>query len=115
MELDYAAHCLDKLGNPIRLEIIRLLVRAGPDGLSVGALKAHLSIAASTLSHHILHLASAGLIRKRRRGRVLCCTPNYDLLGALVAMLTDECCKGVPHTAAAVAARSGQSQEGALR
>ena len=105
MELDHAANCLDKLGNPIRLEIIRLLVRAGPDGLSVGALKAHLSIAASTLSHHILHLASAGLIRKRRRGRVLCCTPNYDLLKALVAMLTDECCKGVAHTAAPVAAR----------
>ncbi len=38
MELDHAANCLDKLGNPIRLEIIRLLVRAGPDGLSVGAL-----------------------------------------------------------------------------
>ncbi len=112
MELDYAARCLDKLGNPIRLEIIRLLVRAGPDGLSVGALKAHLSIAASTLSHHILHLASAGLIRKRRRGRVLCCTPNYDLLHALVAMLTDECCKGVPLTAAPVAARSAQEGTG---
>ena len=107
MEREDAAHCLDKLGSPTRLEIIRLLVRAGPDGLSVGALKAHLGIAASTLSHHILHLASVGLIRKRRRGRVLCCTPNYDLLKALVAMLADECCKGVPHTAAAVAARSG--------
>ena len=105
MELDYAAQCLDKLGNPIRLEIIRLLVRAGPDGLSVGALKAHLGIAASTLSHHILHLVAVGLIHKHRQGRVLRCTPNYDLLHALVAMLTDECCKGVAHSAAPVAAQ----------
>ncbi len=96
MELDQAANCLEKLGNPTRLEIVRLLVRAGPQGLAVGAVQRHLGIPASTLSHHILHLVSAGLVRQEREGRVLRCTPNYDLLRDLVAMLTEECCAGVP-------------------
>ena len=95
MELDQAANCLEKLGNPTRLEIVRLLVRAGPQGLAVGAVQRHLGIPASTLSHHILHLVSAGLVRQEREGRVLRCTPNYDLLRDLVAMLTEECCAGV--------------------
>lgn len=95
MELNAAAACLEKLGNPTRLEVIRLLVRAGPEGLAVGEIQRHLGIPASTLSHHVLHLVSAGLVRQERQGRVLRCTPNFDLLNALVAMLTEECCTGV--------------------
>lgn len=95
MELKDAARCLKKLGNPTRLEVIRLLVRAGPDGLSVGEVQRRLDIPASTLSHHILHLVGAGLVRQQRQGRILYCTPNYDLLNALVAMLTEECCADV--------------------
>lgn len=96
MELNDAARCLEKLGSPTRLEIIRLLVRAGPDGLTVGEVQEHLGIPASTLSHHILHLVSAGLVRQQRQGRVLRCTPNFELLRALVALLTEECCAGLP-------------------
>lgn len=96
MDLNTAATCLEKLGNPTRLEIVRLLVRAGPEGLAVGEIQEHLGIPASTLSHHILHLVSAGLVRQEREGRVLRCTPNYDLMRALVDMLTEECCAGVP-------------------
>ena len=95
MDLDHAARCLEKLGHPTRLRIIRLLVRAGPDGLSVGAVKEHLGIPASTLSHHIVHLVSAGLIGQERRGRILRCTANYELLESLVALLTEECCAGL--------------------
>lgn len=100
MELKDATNCLEKLGNPTRLEVIRLLVRAGADGLAVGEIQKHLGIPASTLSHHVLHLVSAGLVRQERQGRVLRCTPNFELLNALVAMLTEECCAGVgaePH------------------
>lgn len=100
MDLNDAANCLEKLGNATRLEIVRLLVRAGPAGLSVGAVREHLGIPGSTLSHHILHLVSAGLIRQRREGRVLRCTPDFDRLGALVGMLTEECCAGVSPAAA---------------
>ena len=95
-----AATCLEKLGNPTRLGIVRLLVRAGPEGLPVGAIQRHLGVPASTLSHHILHLVSAGLVRQQREGRVLRCRPDYDLLRSLVDMLTEECCAGVDAAAA---------------
>ena len=95
MDVREAATCLEKLGNPTRLEIVRLLVRAGPGGLAVGEIQEHLAIPASTLSHHILHLVSAGLLRQEREGRILRCTLNYDLMQALVDMLTEECCAGV--------------------
>jgi DNA-binding transcriptional ArsR family regulator len=95
MELSDAALCLEKLGNPTRLEIVRLLVRADPDGLSVGEIQKHVGIPASTLSHHISHLVGAGLIWQEREGRVLRCQPNFGLLDALVSLLLAECCTGV--------------------
>lgn len=95
MELQDAARCLRKLGHPTRLEVVRLLVRAGPDGLSVGEVQKRLDVPASTLSHHILHLVGAGLVRQQRQGRILYCTPNFDLLADLVALLTEECCAEV--------------------
>ena len=95
MDINQAARCLDKLGNPTRLEIVRLLVRAGDDGLPVGDIRRHTGVPASTLSHHILHLVSGGLIRQVRHGRVLRCKLDYALMEALVHMLTEECCAGV--------------------
>lgn len=95
MDLDQAAFCLEKLGNPTRLHIVRLLVKAGDDGLSVGEIQRHMGIPASTLSHHILHLVSAGLVRQERQGRVLRCRPSFDLIKELIAMLTEECCTGI--------------------
>lgn len=96
MELNHAARCLDKLGNPVRLEVFRLLVRAGPEGLAVGEIQEHLEIPASTLSHHVSHLVNAGLVRQERDSRILRCTPNFALMEELVAFLTEECCIGLP-------------------
>ena len=95
MDVNHAARCLEKLGNPTRLEAYRLLVQAGPDGLAVGELQEHLDIPASTLSHHLSHLVNAGLVEQTREGRVLRCTPNYGLMEQLVGFLTEQCCSGV--------------------
>ena len=95
MDLTRAARLLEKLGNPTRLEIVRLLVRAAPVGLAVGEVRRHLGIPASTLSHHILHLVSVGLIRQEREGRMLRCQAEYEVLRSLVDLLTEECCAGV--------------------
>ena len=95
MDITQAAQCLEKLGNPTRLEIVRLLVRAGADGLPVGDIRRHMGVPASTLSHHILHLVVGGLIRQERQGRVLRCKVDFALMRALVDMLTEECCAGV--------------------
>lgn len=96
MDLDTAARCLAELGNPTRLAVYRLLVRAGPDGVTVGGVQRHLDIPASTLSHHLAHLARAGLIEQRREGRTLWCVARGDAMDALLAFLTEECCAGLP-------------------
>jgi ArsR family transcriptional regulator, arsenate/arsenite/antimonite-responsive transcriptional repressor len=96
MEIEQLANCLEKLGNTTRLEVFRLLVQAGPAGLAVGELQSRLGVPASTLSHHILFLATAGLIRQEREGRMLKCQPNLALMRTIVRALTAECCKGVP-------------------
>jgi DNA-binding transcriptional ArsR family regulator len=95
MEHSQAARCLEKLGNATRLEIFRLLVRAGPAGLAVGEIQEHLDIPGSTLSHHVSHLVNAGLVHQQREGRVLRCTPNFILIDEVIRFLTDECCAGV--------------------
>lgn len=100
MDVNHAARCLEKLGHPTRLEVFRLLVRAGTAGLTVGEIQEHLSIPASTLSHHIAHLANAGLLRQIREGRVLRCTPNFGLMNDLLGFLTEQCCVGLDAPAA---------------
>ena len=74
------------------MEIFRLLVKAGNDGLSVGEIQQHLGIPASTLSHHIAKMASVGLLVQTREGRVLRCSPNWRLMDELMEFLMAECC-----------------------
>ena len=92
MELTDAAAALESLGNETRLNLFRTLVRAGPKGLAVGELREHLEIPGSTLSHHISHLISAGLLAQAREGRVLRCTARFDTMQGLMDYLTAECC-----------------------
>ena len=95
MEIDKAADILAKIGNPIRLQVVRLLVRAGTEGLPVGAIQKHLDIPASTLTHHLNHLKSVGLIKQSRRQASLICTMEYGILEELTEFLSAECCMGV--------------------
>ena len=92
MKLDDAASRLEALGNPTRLRIYRMLVRAGEPGLSVGKLQGRLSIAASTLSHHLKTLIIVGLISQERDGTTLICRANYPAMRGLVEFLVAECC-----------------------
>jgi DNA-binding transcriptional ArsR family regulator len=92
MKLDTAALILSKIGNPTRLRIVRLLVRAGDQGMPVGAIQKELQIPGSTLTHHITHLKNAGLIRQQRQQATLFCIMEYERLNQLVAYLTEECC-----------------------
>lgn len=95
MDIQTAAMIFEKLGHPVRLEIVKLLVRAGPEGLAVGALQKRLDIPNSTLSHHISHLVAGGVISQTRESRRLMCRPNFERLDAVVAVLTESCCAGV--------------------
>jgi DNA-binding transcriptional ArsR family regulator len=95
MDTNSAATSLEALGSPTRLEIFRLLVRAGPIGAVVGELQAHLNIPASTLSHHIAKLVRVGLVTQERQSRSLVCRANYPHMTALLAYLQEHCCEGL--------------------
>lgn len=92
MKLDDAAARLEALGNPTRLRIYRMLVRAGGEGMPVGRLQERLDIAASTLSHHLKALVGVGLVTQTRDGTTLHCRTNYDLMRGLLEFLVAECC-----------------------
>ena len=92
MNTDDAAAHLEALGNPTRLRIYRLLVRAGGDGLPVGQLQTKLGIAPSTLSHHLKALILVGLVTQERQSTTLICRANYDVMHSLIDFLVAECC-----------------------
>jgi DNA-binding transcriptional ArsR family regulator len=94
MDTNQALHALDALGQPSRLAIFRRLVQAGPDGLSVGDLRAALDLPAATLSNHLNILRQAGLVLDRREGRSIVCRADYARMNELVGYLTENCCAG---------------------
>ncbi len=92
MKLETAARQLEALGNPTRLDIYRILVRAGHSGLAVGQVQERIGLAASTLSHHLKKLVDEGLVRQERSGTSLICHAEYSAMTALLGYLSDECC-----------------------
>jgi ArsR family transcriptional regulator, arsenate/arsenite/antimonite-responsive transcriptional repressor len=95
MNIDDIATRLEALGNPTRLRIYQILVRAGENGMSVGRLQDKLSIAASTLSHHLQKLVLVGLATQERQSTTLICRANYPMLREVVGSLIDQCCADV--------------------
>lgn len=92
MDLESAAKRLEALGAPTRLEVFRLLVRAGPEGLPVGAIQQRLGVPGSTLSHHLQRLIAVDLLTQERQGATLICQARYDAMDALIDYLSAECC-----------------------
>ena len=92
MDVEEAAMQLEALGNPTRLKVYRVLVRAGDDGMPVGRLQARLGIAASTLSHHLHKLILVGLVTQERQVTTLICRANYPVMRGLLGFLVEECC-----------------------
>ena len=92
MDIEIASKRLAELGNATRLSIFRHLVKFGEQGTPVGEIQKELGIPASTLSHHINRLISAGLILQRRESRILYCVPQYQALSDVIHFLLSECC-----------------------
>jgi len=94
MNRKLAAQCLSELGNPTRLDIYRLLVRGGLDGMKIGDIQARLGVPASTLAFHLGGLVAVGLVSQEKVGREVICRPRHRQLTAVMEFLREECCKG---------------------
>lgn len=92
MDTTQAANAMDALGAAVRLEIYRMLVRAGEQGMNIGRLQQKTSIPRSTLAHHIHRLIDGGLVSTEKSGASLICRADYAAMNQLVGFLSDECC-----------------------
>ncbi len=94
MEKTNALAALAALAQESRLDVFRLLVQAGADGLPAGHIAEQLSLPSATLSFHLNQLKHAGLITFRRESRSLIYTAEYAAMNDLLAFLTENCCGG---------------------
>jgi DNA-binding transcriptional ArsR family regulator len=104
METTTAVKRLSALAQEARLEVFRLLVKAGPEGMAAGDIARALAVPANTLSAQLLVLANAELLRARRDGRSIIYAVNFDAMRDLLVFLTEDCCGGRAEMCAPLAA-----------
>jgi ArsR family transcriptional regulator len=96
MEKDDAIAALAALAQGSRLDVFRLLVQAGVEGMPAGQIGDRLGLPSATLSFHLNQLRHAGLVTFRREGRSLIYAAEYITMNGLLAYLTENCCQGDP-------------------
>lgn len=94
MEKTDAVAALSALAQDNRIDVFRLLVRAGPEGMPAGAIAEALDLAPNTLTFHFDRLRTAGLVSVRREGRSMIYAARYETMNGLVAFLSEQCCQG---------------------
>src|ERR1700739_3415988 len=94
MKKPEALAALAALAQDNRLDVFRLLVEAGPQGMPAGSVASALKIAPNTLTFHFDRLRDAGLVTVRREGRSMIYAARYEAMNALIAYLTENCCGG---------------------
>jgi ArsR family transcriptional regulator, arsenate/arsenite/antimonite-responsive transcriptional repressor len=96
MEKTDAVTALSALAQEHRLEVYRLLVQAGPDGMAAGDIAGAVGVAPNTLTFHLDRLRHAGLVSVARQGRSLIYAARYETMNNLLGYLTENCCGGRP-------------------
>ena len=94
MEKKAALAALTGLSQETRLDIFRLLVERGPEGMSAGSIAERLGMPNATLSFHLKELSHAGLVSGRQAGRFVYYSARFATVNGLVDYLTENCCKG---------------------
>src|SRR5215472_12741542 len=94
VEKKSALTALAALSQETRLDLFRLLVTVGPEGLSAGIIADRLGVLPGSLTFHLKELQHAGLITQRRLGRQLIYSAEYGAMNDLLAYLTENCCGG---------------------
>jgi len=108
METSSAVAALSALAHEGRLEIFRLLVRTGADGLAAGEIARATGVLPNTLSNNLNILNQAGLVTSRRDGRSIIYRAAYDRMRDLLAFLVEDCCAGKPEICAPLAEVAGR-------
>lgn len=96
MKNDRAVWVLSALAQDNRLDVFRLLVQAGPQGMPAGRVAEAVGLAPNTLTFHFDRLRDAGLVTVRRDGRSMIYAAQYKTMNDLLAYLTENCCQGEP-------------------
>jgi DNA-binding transcriptional ArsR family regulator len=98
VEKQDALAALAALAHETRLDVFRLLVRAGAEGIAAGAIAEALGVPSATLSFHLKELKNAGVVGSRRQGRSLIYRADFAAMNALLRFLTENCCQGAAAT-----------------
>jgi ArsR family transcriptional regulator len=94
MEASTVIRALAALAQPVRLQVFRALVVAGPSGLTPGTMAEGLAIPPNTLSFHLKELTHAGLVSQERVSRNIVYRAAFDRMNAVLSYLTENCCQG---------------------
>jgi len=94
MRQDNAIDALSALSNQTRLEVFRLLVKAGHSGLSAGEISDDLGVLQNTMSTHLSILSNARLVKRTREGRVIRYFAEFGEMRSLIHYLLEDCCSG---------------------
>ena len=94
MDVTTAAGICSALGQPIRIEILRLLVPLGDQGLPVGEIRDRVGLAPTTFGFHLNALVQAGAVLTRKEGRYVIATPNFAAIRDVIDFLMKNCCEG---------------------
>ncbi|MFL6606516.1 MAG: ArsR/SmtB family transcription factor [Steroidobacteraceae bacterium] len=109
MESKAAVKALGALAQESRLEVYRLLVQAGPEGMAASEIAERLGIPANTLSFHLKTLSHADLVLARQEGRFIFYSTHYEQMNAVLNFLTENCCGGRSCPPAEVSPRKRKS------
>lgn len=96
MEIKAAVSALGALAQETRLAIFRLLIEAGPKGLSAGRIGEALKVPGATLSFHLKELARSGLVSSRQERQFIYYGVDFERMAELMTFLTQNCCHGMP-------------------
>ncbi|WP_319532275.1 helix-turn-helix domain-containing protein [uncultured Cohaesibacter sp.] len=96
MDTNSAATIFASLSQPTRLDVFRMLIEAGPDGMSSGDIGDRMGIKPNTMSVNLKQLLHSGLVRNERRGRQVYYFADMAAVGSLLSYLMQDCCGGRP-------------------
>ncbi|NSX54825.1 ArsR/SmtB family transcription factor [Parasulfitobacter algicola] len=96
MDIKTATEAFSALSQPMRLDVFRLLVKAGENGMLSGEIGTALEVKQNTMSANLAILLQAGLVRNERHGRAIRYFANIKGMQDLLTFLLQDCCGSRP-------------------